>query len=617
MMNTAQSLSQRAPRYLTVIAHLLFACLIAGVVLVLSGVMFLLGTRLIYSGRALPGVRAAGSMVSGMSKSQIEAHLHTTLTYPESGLIVLRDGDRHWTARPSQLGVLIDVPEMTSEALSVGRRGGLDDRIREQVEAWYSGHTIPTRVIFDHVVGAFYLEGLARQIDREVIEASIAVEGTEVVMQRGQIGRELQIEPTLRQLQGPIEQMHDADLPLVIEETRPNVLDATPAVEIAREALASPLTLTAEGGGPWQLAPEQLAVMLRFELVEAEEGAEYRVRLDPQSFATFLEPIAPDLERTPQNARFIFNDDTRQLDLLENAVIGRSLDIVQTLEDVNAGLRSGRHQIPLAFEINEPAVGDEATAEELGITEAVSVQSTYFYGSSPERVHNIKTASGAFQGLLIAPGETLSMAEVLGDISLDNGYAEALIIYGDRTIKGVGGGVCQVSTTLFRTVFFGGYPIVERHPHAYRVGYYELTRYGGRDEGLAGLDATVFVPMVDFKFTNDTPYWLLSETYVYNNNQLQWKFYSTSDGRKVEWNSRQSNEVEAPEPLYRENEDLPKGEIKQVDYEADGLDVAVYRTVTRDGQVLYEDTLKTHYLPWRAIYEYGPGTELPKDAKTE
>ena len=105
------------------------------------------------------------------------------------------------------------------------------------------------------------------------------------------------------------------------------------------------------------------------------------------------------------------------------------------------------------------------------------------------------------------------MADALGDVSLDTGYAEALIIFGDRTIKGVGGGVCQVSTTLFRTAFFGGYQIDERWFHAYRVKYYEQTASGGHDENLAGLDATVFAPQVDFRFTNDTPYWLLMETY--------------------------------------------------------------------------------------------------------
>jgi vancomycin resistance protein YoaR len=257
-------------------------------------------------------------------------------------------------------------------------------------------------------------------------------------------------------------------------------------------------------------------------------------------------------------------------------------------------------------------VGDDATAEQLGISEAVSVVSTYFNGSSRERIQNITTASSEFHGLLLAPGETLAMADVLGDISLDNGYAEALIIFGDRTINGVGGGVCQVSTTLFRAVFFGGYEIVERHPHAYRVGYYEQ----GPGSPGPGLDATVFVPLVDFKFRNDTPNWLLLETYIYGN-QLLWKFYSTSDGRTVQWSKTLSNEVEAPKPLYKENDELDKGKIKQIDYEADGLDVVVYRTVTRAGDVLFQDTIKTHYLPWRAIYEFGPGTELPDDVDVE
>jgi hypothetical protein len=106
------------------------------------------------------------------------------------------------------------------------------------------------------------------------------------------------------------------------------------------------------------------------------------------------------------------------------------------------------------------------------------------------------------------------------------------------------------------------------------------------------------------------------ETYIYGN-QLLWKFYSTSDGRTVQWSSDQSKKVDAPDDLWRENEDLPKNKIVQVDYKADGLDVVVDRTVRRAGEVLSEDRIKTHYLPWRAIYEYGPGTKLPKGAKTE
>jgi vancomycin resistance protein YoaR len=202
------------------------------------------------------------------------------------------------------------------------------------------------------------------------------------------------------------------------------------------------------------------------------------------------------------------------------------------------------------------------------------------------------------------------MGEILGDVSLDNGFTEAWIIYGGRTIKGVGGGVCQVSTTLFRTAFMGGFPIVERYSHAYRVSYYEQNA-STRDPMLAGLDATVYFPLVDFKFVNDTPYWLLMETYFNPTSQsLTWKFYSTSDGRSVTYDaSGPRNIVPAPKPLFEVNPDLSAGQIKQVDWSADGADATIIRTVWRGGAIYFTDTFTTHYEPWQAICQFGPGTE--------
>ena len=106
----------------------------------------------------------------------------------------------------------------------------------------------------------------------------------------------------------------------------------------------------------------------------------------------------------------------------------------------------------------EPEIPSSITGAEIGVTELLWSETSYFYGSSAERIQNIQAASKSFHGLLVAPGEIFSMGEHMADVSLENGFAEALIIFGGRTIKGVGGGVCQVSTTLFRTVFFGGYP---------------------------------------------------------------------------------------------------------------------------------------------------------------
>jgi vancomycin resistance protein YoaR len=340
------------------------------------------------------------------------------------------------------------------------------------------------------------------------------------------------------------------------------------------------------------------------------------VRLDDEALYTYLNALAPDIDRYPANARFIFNDDTRLLEVIQPAVIGRNLDVYSSIQEIHQVVAQGQHAASLKLVYTTPEIGDDTTGGQLGIGELVVAYTSYFRGSTTERLQNIKIAAENFHGLLVPPGATFSMASAMGDVTLDNGYAEAWIIFGGRTIKGVGGGVCQVSTTLFRTAFFAGFPIVERHPHAYRVGYYEQTPQG-HDENLAGLDATVFVPMVDFKFINDTPYWLLMETYFNAaSRSLTWKFYSTSDGRRIEWETTgPQNVVDPPDPVYEENPELAKGQVEQVDWSAEGADVSVERIVYRDGQVLLSDGFNTHYMPWGDVFEYGPGTKLPKPNK--
>jgi len=581
-----------------------------------------LGYNMYHLGRVYPGISVAGIDLSGLSPDQAAALLAQRLTYPEEGRITFKLGQQAWVARPAELGLYLDAQTSAEAAYSTGRHGNLFARLSTQLQAWRQGIDLSPLFVYDQRAAWAYLERIAAQVDQPAVEASLRIQGAEVEVLPGQVGRQVDIQATLILLEKQLRSLSDGELPILLRETHPAILDASAQAQAARTILSAPLTLVVPDKGeadpgPWTFEPQALAGMLSIERVESPEGARYQVGLNPDQLRSFLQGIAPELERAPANARFIFNDDTRQLELIQSAVIGRKLNLEATIQAINQRLLEGEHTIPLVFDYTNPAVGNDATAEQLGIREVVSVQASYFYGSSTSRIQNIKTAAARFHGLLVPPGATFSMAEALGDVSLDNGYAEALIIYGNRTIKGVGGGVCQVSTTLFRTAFFGGYPIVERHPHAYRVSYYELTRSGQVNPNLAGLDATVFVPVVDFKFTNDTPYWLLMETYVnVQARSLTWKFYSTSDGRTVEWDTTGlQNVVEPPEPLYQENPDLARGEIRQVDWEAAGADVTVYRTVYRNGEVYLRDEFVTHYMPWRAVYEYGPGTKIPKDKK--
>lgn len=593
--------------------------LAVGFVLFLFFVLvWITGFNMRYAGRIYPGVSVAGISVAGMDPDEAAGLLSQQITYPQTGKIVFQEGSDIWVAQPAELGLSLDVSSSAMQAYDLGRRGNPFTRLANQFDTWYSGVDLPPVMDYDESLAYEYLGRIAAWVDQPVVEASLSIEGEQIVAVPGQVGRHVDIPRTSASLSAQFSSLTDGLLPLIVEKTPPEILDASEQEQVARQILSAPLTLRLpdmkEGDpGPWGIPPHQLARMLVVQRVQDTGGTQYQVVLDEEALKTYLGALGPDIARYSRNARFIFNDDTRRLDLLQPAVIGRSLDVDASIEEINQILMSGGHEVNLHVEYYQPDVGDDATGEQLGITEQVIAYSTYFRGSDSERMQNIQTASANFHGLLVPPGATFSMAENMKEVTLDNGYAEAWIIYGGRTIKGVGGGVCQVSTTLFRTVFFSGFPVVERHQHAYRVGYYEQTSQG-HDADLAGLDATVFVPMVDFRFVNDTPYWLLMETYFNAAAQrLTWKFYSTKDGRTVEWNTTGlQNIVDPPDPLFEENPELPKGEIKQVDWEVEGADVKVTRAVYRDGVLIFGDEFSTHYMPWRDIYQYGPGTKIPK-----
>jgi len=598
------------------LSQILLALLGSIALFFLAAITALLGFQLIYLGRVFPGVSVAGIDLSGLTQVQAAARISQELVFPRSGRLLLRDQEHTWAVTPAELGLFLDPETSALNAFQVGRRGNLAQNLSDQFNSLQNGQSLPPTLIFDQRMAFQVLSNIAQQTDIPVVEPSLTLNGTEVMVQTGQAGHQLDIPGSLALLSLQLQSMRDGVVPLIITENKPVIADVSAQAELARTILSQPLTLAVPSGqpdrlGPWIFQPSDLARLLTFQRVQDNNGGRYELTVNDHLLREILTNLAPSLELTPKDARFIFNDETRQLEVIEHSVTGRSLDIETSIKTIREKMLKGEHNLELNLTLTPPPVTDQMTAEQLGISELIHTETSYFYGSSPERVQNIKASASRFHGLLIAPGETFSMAQALGDISLDNGYAEALIIVGGRTVQGVGGGVCQVSTTLFRAAFFSGFPIIERHAHAYRVSYYEKVAGNRRDASLAGMDATVFAPLVDLKFTNDTQHWLLMEVYVNPTySTIVWKFYSTSDGRTVDWDTTGPvHVVEAPKPLYRENPDLPSGEVKQVDWAADGADVTVTRTVHRDGNIYLQDTFETHYEPWQAIFEYGPGTE--------
>jgi vancomycin resistance protein YoaR len=598
----------------------ILAALIGGLLLFFAiTVTWTLGYQLLFAGRIFPGVSVAGVDVSGLAPDDAALKLSRTLSFPHTGKILFRAVDKVWVASPAELGMVFDPSASARAAYRFGRSGGLLKALAGQVSARGLGADVAPVVIFDQRVAYTYLQNIGSQVDQPVVEANLHLEGTNVAAQAGQVGRLLNLDATLIYLGAQLQTFRDGEVPLVIQEAAPRLLDVSSQADAARRILSQPLTITLpnyrEGDpGPWTYDIPVVANMIAVNIVETGGKVEMQVGLDPTALRLSLNELKTYADRQPANARFIFNDESGQIESIAASNVGRSMDVEASIIAINDALLRGEHNVALIVGEQQPAVADTATGADLGIKQLITSYTTYFYGSSTQRIQNIVAATEQFHGVLVAPGATFSMGNTLGDVSLENGFAEAIIIYGGRTIKGVGGGVCQVSTTLFRTVFFAGFPVVERYSHAYRVSYYEKTASGDVDPNLAGMDATVYFPLVDFKFVNDTPYWLLMETYVdVSARSLTWKLYSTSDGRSVTWDTTGPTNVVPPlPPLFEENPELKADQIKQVDYSAQGADVNVSRTVWRDGQIYFTDQFQTHYQPWAAVCEFGPGTEDPR-----
>jgi len=235
-----------------------------------------------------------------------------------------------------------------------------------------------------------------------------------------------------------------------------------------------------------------------------------------------------------------------------------------------------------------------------GIEEKIGEGKSDYSGSIPERIHNIILASSKFNGILIPPKKIISFNKIVGDISQLTGYKPAYIIKDGKTILGDGGGVCQVSTTLFRAALNTGLEIIERHHHAYRVSYYE-------NDSKPGLDATVFAPLIDLKIKNNTPAYILIQTKVdEEKNLLYFYFFGKKDQRRIEISTPTVWDIYPPlSPKYQDDPTLKKGVIKQIDFPAWGAKSSFNYKVYVDNKLIIDEKFISSYRPWQAVYLVG------------
>lgn len=596
-----------------------------------------------YADRIYSSITILGVEVGGLTRREALERLQERLSEEGLPYVTLKTSDRAWTVSLQRLGARPQLEHAVQEAWKLGRTGDFRTDLRMRAQLLWRGYRIVPAIELDPGATLIYLRQVAKQVGRPARQAQVWVAGLQTRSGESEMGRELDIvatqEAIVQQTQYALgfsaweemprlvrfwhnrvpdlsrPRMEPIPISLVFREIAPPLMEISGARERVDAMLSAPIELVytfqefeLDGSARsvprhWIIDQATLASWIALERVQKESGMVIEVNVDRDQVRAYVQKLADEIARPPREPRFDYDPKTGILKIVTPGQNGYALDIDTAQALLLKACFSANRRVALPVKIFAPRV-TRAQLEPLLPLELVSEGETSFRGSTPERLQNIRMATARFHGVAVPAQATFSFLEHLGLVTLANGYSESWVIYGDRTVLGPGGGVCQVSTTCFRAAFFAGFPIVERSPHSYRVGWYEPP---------VGLDAAVFSPIVDMKFQNDSDSPILILTEVDERNaKLYFRFYGKRIGREVSLEGPvTSNPIKAGDPVFEEDPSLPPGMRVQVDWPHDGLDVTLYRVIKQNGVVVAREKLFSRYEAWPARFRVGPSRTEP------
>ncbi|GEM_PF-260382 len=297
--------------------------------------------------------------------------------------------------------------------------------------------------------------------------------------------------------------------------------------------------------------------------VDRDDTGQFVLTLNTSSTADFLlKEVEEKIGVEPQNAKFDIGTNGKVVEFRGSRPgVGVDVDvttaaIVAAFQERKTSTSTDTHTIPVTVKEVEPEIST-GDVNDLGIGEIIGSGVSDFSGSPANRIANIKNAAySKLHGTLIKPGEEFSLNAALRPYTTANGYLYEKVIVGNRITKEVGGGLCQIGTTMFRAAMNSGLPITARTNHGLVVSY-----YNDPSNGNPGTDATIYDGWPDFKFVNDTAHHILITTYMdVKTGKLQFTFWGTNDGRKGYYTPPKVSNWVSPGP-YKEiiTTDLPPG----------------------------------------------------------
>lgn len=559
--------------------------------------------NLLASERALSGVSVQGQPVGGLDRGALLNNLQDRYAAFEQSPLILTFEGQTWSPTLTQLGVRLDLEQTVADAVTAGRRGGPVQRAEELWTLWNSGLDVGPRLTIDTNVMQAYLAGLALNVEQPPRNAALSIAEGNVLPTAGKPGRQTLVDATIADIVPALQSLEPQTIALHTRDLKPTLDNEgiAQAVDDARTLLKAPMTLK-QGERSWTWEPEDIATFLA---ISAEDG-QMQIGVDQEKLARSVEKLAQVVDSPSAEPRVAFRRNA--LVITEPGQVGLRLNQPEAVESISATLRTTRRTLALPVEELSPQV-TEQTLPELGIVELVSEGRTSFAGSADYRITNIKAGAARMDGVLIPPGAELSFNTQLGAVDESNGFVQGYAVIGNRTQLEWGGGVCQVSTTVYRAAFWGGMPITERHAHPFYISWYDAFSFPNGGSG-PGMDAAIFTGVQDLKFVNDTANWLLMESIVDDVNQtLTVRFYGTNPNRTVSAGGPEIGNVVPPpaEPVYVTDSDVPAGSVRQTDVARKGMDISVYRIITENGEQRDPEVFFTRFKAWPNVYVRGTG----------
>jgi vancomycin resistance protein YoaR len=542
--------------------------------------------------RLAGGTRIGGFDVGGLTQQQAIEKLRARERSLETTRVAFVAAGTTTRYSASQLGVQADWRAAVTQALHDGD-GFWPVRGFRRLVMRISGDEITPRLTSYPSALDYAVTEIAKKVHTKHVEASLILHGLRIAVIPAKPGRTLDQAAARRALVsvlGAANRPSSVTIPVRVDTPKVTAARLAPVAAEARRVISAPVRLT-YGGTTWRIARWRLA-----QLLELPSGGATTLAIGGPAATEYFRQFAVRVDRKPVDAAFrVFAGD--RIGIVPSKA-GLTLDVARTAKAMLAAGSAPVNRVAgLAVRVAQPGRSTEV-ARNMGITGVVSSFATT-YGGTPGRVHNVALVAKLIDGTLIAPGATFSFNETTGARTPAKGFEVAPVIINGELKSGIGGGVCQVSTTTFNAAFFAGLPIAERTNHALYISHYPQ-----------GRDATVDYPGIDLKFKNDTTAWLLLRTFV-GTGSLTVTLYGTPQNRKVEYETAPLV-VTGAMPIKRIKDPTLKKGKQEVDQPgAPRLSTSVRRKVyDAGGKLLYDTTWRSNYDAETEIVRVGTKKKL-------